>query len=338
MSVNLGTSTKHMSYGDWFLPSQDELNAMYTNLHLEGVGDFLDSPGLYWSSTEVSNIFASIQRFSDGVQAGDDKGTVSTNTRACRSFTAGVSAYALRDTGPAGGLIFYIDGAGTTYYEAASADQSATQAWSNVTSKEIGTTSTGIGTGQANTTAIINQVGSGFSDWHLPSANALFGIYTFLYLESLGDFTAAQYWSSSEVDADNAYARDFSDGSDDSIAKSTTCRVRPMRTFLAVTGAYIVGDIGPAGGYIFSTKSMGDGTYTYYEAHPYDISTGIVWSNIDDTAVTGTGLQYDDGPDNTIAIISQAGHTSSAAKLCDDLDEEYAHTDSAAKLCDDLSI
>ena len=161
MSVNLGTSTKHMSHGDWFLPSQDELNAMYTNLHLEGVGDFLNSPGLYWSSTEVSNIFASIQRFSDGVQAGDDKGTVSTNTRACRSFTAGVSAYALRATGPAGGLIFYVDGAGTTYYEAAPADQSATQAWSNITGVEIGVTAQGtaIGTGQANTTAIINQAG-----------------------------------------------------------------------------------------------------------------------------------------------------------------------------------
>ena len=327
------------SFSDWFLPSLDELAAMRTNLYLEGVGGFsaIGSVDYYWTSTEDGSGTAWSQRFIDGYQYNPQK-PYTYRVRACRSFTAAVGAYALRDTGPAGGLIFYIDGAGTTYYEAASADQSATQAWSNVTSKEIGTTSTGIGTGQANTTAIINQVGSGFSDWHLPSANALFGIYTSLYLESLGDFTAAQYWSSSEVDADNAYARDFSDGSDDSIAKSTTCRVRPMRTFLAVTGAYIVGDIGPAGGYIFSTKSMGDGTYTYYEAHPYDISTGIVWSNIDDTAVTGTGLQYDDGPDNTIAIISQAGHTSSAAKLCDDLDEEYAHTDSAANLCDVLDV
>ena len=155
--------------------------------------------------------------------------------------------------------------------------------------------------------------------WHLPPANALLGMYTTLYLETLGDFTAAQYWSSSEVDADNAYARDFSDGSSDSIAKSTTCRVRPMRTFLAATGSYAVSDIGPGGGYVFSTKSMGDGTSIFYEAYPSDVSTGIAWSNIDDTAVTGTSSQYDDGLANTLLIIAQGGHTTSAAEECYDL-------------------
>jgi hypothetical protein len=50
-------------YSDWFLPSLDELNLMYENLIIFGVGGFPAS-GDYWSSSEHLTYFSFIQRFS----------------------------------------------------------------------------------------------------------------------------------------------------------------------------------------------------------------------------------------------------------------------------------
>ena len=74
----------HNGYTDWFLPSKDELNHIYCNLHkgsgaspflgdcsgtddlqLE-IGSFADSD--YWSSSEGSSYYALFQDFDDGDQ------------------------------------------------------------------------------------------------------------------------------------------------------------------------------------------------------------------------------------------------------------------------------
>jgi hypothetical protein len=140
-------------YDDWFLPSLDELIEIDTNLYSFGVGGF--TAVAYWSSSEANANQA--YQFTFSSSQGFQTKSASNKVRACRSFTDSIGAYNLRDEGPAGGLIFYISG--TTFYEAAPSDQSTSQAWSNITSTSIGTTSTVIGTGQDNTDDIIGQVG-----------------------------------------------------------------------------------------------------------------------------------------------------------------------------------
>lgn len=55
-------------YSDWFLPSKDELNLMYTNLASQGLGNFTVNGIWYWTSSEVGWNGAWGQRFSDGYQ------------------------------------------------------------------------------------------------------------------------------------------------------------------------------------------------------------------------------------------------------------------------------
>lgn len=158
MSVSITTRNSIIvqeTYDDWFLPSRDELN------QIQSTGVWITA-GLasenYWSSTEIDS--------SDAWEHDDSPypfeiGKSSTNhVRAIRFFTS-ITNYSLGDTGPAGGILFAWDHS-TGYFEVAPTDQSVSQVWSNIDSVEIGVTAQGtaIGTGQANTTAIMSQVES----------------------------------------------------------------------------------------------------------------------------------------------------------------------------------
>jgi len=68
LTVDYATENLGSTFGDWFLPSEDELNEMYTTLHdLDpdpSIGGFADDS--YWSSTEAGTTGARRQSFATG--------------------------------------------------------------------------------------------------------------------------------------------------------------------------------------------------------------------------------------------------------------------------------
>jgi hypothetical protein len=199
------------------------------------------------------------------------------------------------DTGPGGGKIFYVAGGTFTstgsacntngaggistckYLEAAptsgtNAWTDARYAWSGNTSVEIGTTARGtaIGTGYANTLAIVGQAPGGntadraatkahayrgpnnLTDWYLPSKDELNQLY--VARTTVGGFEAlGTYWSSSEDSATNALSQYFGNGIQDSNTKgSPTVYVRPVRAFfgppIVISVAAIAGVTAPVTG------------------------------------------------------------------------------------------
>ena len=94
-------------------------------------------------------------------------------------------APSIGDTGPAGGIVFYDKGSysdGWRYLEAAPSGYESYGKWGGYGTSVDGT-SKGIGTGKANTEAIVKKLGSGdyaakfcydlelggYDDWFLPS-------------------------------------------------------------------------------------------------------------------------------------------------------------------------
>ena len=163
--------------------------------------------------------------------------------------------YAVGDTGPGGGIVFYVQASGGTftstgsacgatckYLEAAPSDHSSVVAWCSSTSDLLGVTATGIGSGFANTITADSTCTSGAfqvaadytnnskTDWFLPSKDELNQLYQ--QKTTVGGFsTADYYWSSSEFDASVAWIQFFYVGTQSSYTKSTTYFVRPVRVF-----------------------------------------------------------------------------------------------------------
>jgi len=138
------------------------------------------------------------------------------------------------DVGPAGGIIFYVNASGFTvtgtgsftayYLEAASINQGTSLAWasSGYTETNIAGTGEAIGTGKANTAAILaidanapaakacaDYRGGGKSDWFLPSRYELYEMY--IARSHLG-ISSEYFWSSSQYDDSYASHQNFGSG------------------------------------------------------------------------------------------------------------------------------
>ncbi|GHV89930.1 hypothetical protein AGMMS50268_04330 [Spirochaetia bacterium] len=173
--------------------------------------------------------------------------------------TIGASVNSIGGTGEAGGIIFYVITSATvypgkTYLEAARTDISGTFAWASPSydSFNISGTQLGIGTGAANTTAIlgtdINAPAAKacvnyraptpyntFNDWFLPSKNELNEMWTSYprTATSGNGFTTSgnYYWSSSGHSNTEAWIQYFSGGTQNRDYKYSTRRVRAVRAF-----------------------------------------------------------------------------------------------------------
>lgn len=82
-AAQLADALTHNGFDDWFLPSKDELNLMYVNLHQQSVGGFADDS--YWSSSEGDSSSAWMQFFNNGDQHNFSK-FGSRRVRAIRAF------------------------------------------------------------------------------------------------------------------------------------------------------------------------------------------------------------------------------------------------------------
>jgi hypothetical protein len=177
----------------------------------------------------------------DGTRAG----SATANTQVVVAPT-----YAMGATGPGGGLVFYDAGSYATdasgvsfrYMEASPADLGNSQWW-NGSIVAVGT-GTALGTGRANTAAIVLAQGmgsyaasicknltlNGKSDWFLPSKDESYLMYANLKDTGLGGFLSHTYLSSSQS-GDYVWVQSFNAASTHLGITSGLFAVRAIRTF-----------------------------------------------------------------------------------------------------------
>jgi hypothetical protein len=144
--------------------------------------------------------------------------------------------YAVGDTGPAGGIIFYVKLAktdGWRYLEAAPRAAEFKAAWGYYTEGIYGPDGNGtdaaVGSGQANTMVISGRtfgnsgVGNAaqfcelldynnYEDWYLPAKDELYYMYLNLAAHGIGGFSDGAYWTSTQSAQDNVWFQTFNDG------------------------------------------------------------------------------------------------------------------------------
>jgi hypothetical protein len=170
--------------------------------------------------------------------------------------------YALGDTGPAGGFVFYVTGDGLHGLEAAPEDiggnaTATSVAWGCYPNLLSGMNETGVGSGAHNTSqrdlcsdastaakAAAAYEFNGYTDWFLPSKAELDLMYHELADTdnndtnsgvgddgNLGGFASDYYWSSSQGNSSGAWGQHFDGGDQFDNDKRSAYRVRAVRAF-----------------------------------------------------------------------------------------------------------
>ena len=154
--------------------------------------------------------------------------------------------YDIGDTGPAGGIVFYVYNGGRHGLEAAPGDQDGGTgaAWGCYGTDITDAVNTTTGSGAQNTAAILAgcaDVGTaaqlvdafalnGYTDWFLPSKDELRALY--LQKGVVGGFGDNMYWSSSQDSSSiGAWGQLFPFGNQTLITKSSLLFVRAVRAF-----------------------------------------------------------------------------------------------------------
>ncbi len=143
-----------------------------------------------------------------------------------------------------GGIIFYIDWTGEHGLISSTSDQAISAVW-GCYGTTTGASGLVVGSGQTNTTAIMNACGqqeiaaricanlelNGYSDWYLPSIYELTGMYDKSNLIGGFDYSA-RYWSSSEFNINEAWYKPFYPGFTAHYSDKTDLyRIRAIRSF-----------------------------------------------------------------------------------------------------------
>jgi hypothetical protein len=171
------------------------------------------------------------------------------------------------------------------------------------------------------------------ADWHLPSTDELDQLH--IQKTTVGGFSTAIYWSSSEFNDTVLWAQGFSDGTLYNRSKTETDAVRPVRAFGGTVacedgGACAVGETGPSGGVVFyvaasnftSTGSTCNTACRYLETAPALVGGDVTrsWAPATNsnwtTAVPSPGataLGIGVGMANTTAIQAQTGNDASTS-------------------------
>jgi hypothetical protein len=172
----------------------------------------------------------------------DQNITWATNTNSV-FINSGATVYTIGQAA-LGGVIAYINGGGSTGTSglvSATSDQSAAIDWGCMGTSI--TTSSAIGSGAANTAAILAgcatrpiaasvaaaHTGGGYTDWYLPSLGELAQVYN--NRTAIGNFFPGNWWSSTQNDASNANYIFFLNGNQTNQQKSSSFRVRAVRSF-----------------------------------------------------------------------------------------------------------